>query len=121
MTPAKIAAIYVTASAAIVAFARPGYDLISEITILLGGSLGSLKLAIDSAQDIRYETADSGRQFSAEALAVSIIALVIWLVGFWVAYMTARSRWKGGFLARLIGVWVVGSGYNILWFAIRSV
>ena len=120
MTPAKIVAIYVAVSAAIVVLVRPGYDAISGIAILIGGSLGSLKLAIESAQDIHYDTIDVGRQFSREALTVSLVAIGIWLLGAWIIFMAARSRWKGGFVAGLIGVWIVGSCYNIFWFAIRS-
>ena len=121
MTPAKFTAIYLAGSIAFAAFARPGDDPVSNLAVLLGGSLGSLKLSVDSAGDIRDETLDAGHRFSREALAVSFGALIIWILGAWLTFQAARSRWKGGFLAGLIGIWVVGSAYNIFWFAIRSV
>jgi hypothetical protein len=113
-------AIYVALSGAITVLARPGYDAISGIVILLGGSLGSLKLSIESARDIQYETLDAGLQFNSEALTVSLVSITIWLVGAGMAFMASRSNWRGGFLAGLIGIWIVGSGYNIVWFGLRS-
>jgi len=120
MTPRTTIAIYVALSVAITVLVRPGYDKISGIIILLGGSLGSLKLSIESARDIRYETLDAGLRFSSEALALSLVAITLWLVGAGMAFMAARSNWKGGYLVGLIGVWIAGCGYNIFWFGIRS-
>jgi hypothetical protein len=120
MTPTKILALYVVISAGILAIARPYYDAVSGYIILIGGATGSLKLFVDSSRDIFYEDLLIGRQFSSEALTVALFALAIWLLGALMVFMAAKSKWKGGYLLGTLLIWLVGSGYNLLWFGIRS-
>lgn len=120
MTPAKILALYGVISGLLLAIARPGYDAVSGVFILIGGAAGSLKLFVDSSQDVYYEDLALGRQFSSEALTVSLFALAIWLLGAFMVFMAARSKKKGGFLVGTILIWLIGSGYNLIWFGIRS-
>src|SRR6187551_1405247 len=98
MTPAQTLGIYALASVLVAIIARPGYDGLSAILILIGGATGSLKLRIDAAQDVFYEDLALGRQFSSEALTISLFALVIWGLGAFFVFRAARANWKDGFL-----------------------
>jgi hypothetical protein len=120
MNPAKTLGVYALASMLVTVIARPGYDAFGAIIILVAGAAGSLKLCIESTQDVFYEDLALGRQFSSEALTVSLLALVIWILGAFFLFRLAKASWKGGFIAAAILLWIAASSYNIFWFGIRS-
>ncbi|MEM7011102.1 MAG: hypothetical protein AAF585_06420 [Verrucomicrobiota bacterium] len=121
LAPATAVSAYVFFSMAFALSARPGYDFVDSLGLLLGGPLASLKLCIASGGDIYYPVIDGGRQFSGEALGVSIIALSIWALGGYQVFAIARSKWNPSFVVGALLLWGIASAFNIFWFAIRSV
>jgi len=120
MIPAKAIGAYGLASVWIAIFARPEYNILDAFILLISGAAGSLKLCIEASQDVFFEDFTLERQFSSEALTVSLLGLVIWLLGAFLVFKAAQVNWKGGFLFSGILVWIVGSCYNIFWTGIRS-
>ncbi|WP_411825471.1 hypothetical protein [Luteolibacter sp. AS25] len=119
-TSANTIAIYVIASGLLAAITNPGYGAFSGIALLLGGTALSLKLSIVTAKDIYYDTLDAGVQFSSTALSISLFAFGLWILGGYFLVMSARSKWRGGFVAALVLVWIIGSGHNLVMFGLQS-
>jgi hypothetical protein len=116
----RLLAVYILLSVALL-FAQPGYSVVGAWAILLSGAAGSLSLVVDSLPRFYSSDLDGVTHFNSEAALVCGVAFVIWVAGAVLTYWCGKSQKRAIPCVVLVFLWIVGSFYNVLCFAIRSV
>lgn len=120
MTAPIITAGYVLLSVSFILLPAPGYSVISAWIILIGGTMGGLRLFWDGIPRFNYEDLSGDTHFNQEVFWVSAIGLLLWIIGAGLTFVGARKKWEASIVVTMVIFWIIGSGFNVCWFAFWS-